>query len=210
MIISWYGQTCVRIQNPHINILIDPFGKSAGIRPPRTGGTDILLVSEPSMIPSGDSPAFSVDGPGEYERQGIYIKGICPTSDQKAKKKEDIIPTLYILEAEGVRIAHFNLSSEISDKDIEAFGEVDILFLVVGSGSRFLDGGAASRVVRAIEPKIVIPMGYAIPGLKIKLDKVDGFLKAMGAGKVSPIPKAVLKKKDLAGEETKVIVLKPV
>ena len=93
---------------------------------------------------------------------------------------------------------------------MEAFGEVDILFLVVGSGSRFLDGGAASRVVRAIEPKIVIPMGYAIPGLKIKLDKVDGFLKAMGAGKVSPIPKAVLKKKDLAGEETKVIVLKPV
>jgi hypothetical protein len=54
----------------------------------------------------------------------------------------------------------------------------------------------------------VIPHSYKIQGLTINLDKEDKFLKEMG-GKHQELEKLTLKKKDLSGESTSLIVLKP-
>ena len=47
-----------------------------------------------------------------------------------------------------------------------------------------------------MEPKIVIPMNYKIPGLKANIETVDKFLKAMGHDKVEPAERLTVKKKD--------------
>ena len=60
-----------------------------------------------------------------------------------------------------------------------------------------------------IEPKIIIPMHYKIPKLKIELDGLDKFLKVMGIKSITPLPKLLIKKKDLIEEEVKIIVLNP-
>jgi hypothetical protein len=54
----------------------------------------------------------------------------------------------------------------------------------------------------------VIPMHYAIPGLKVELDPVERFLKEMAVASVEPQTK--LSVQATSGEyETKVIVLEP-
>ncbi len=211
VVITWYGQTCFRIQNPHTHILVDPFGPGLGAGVARMGGARIVLVSTSALLPSPKGEGiFVVSGPGEYERGNVVIRGIVPEGEVAKGGGER--PTLYVLECEGIRVAHCNLSSgsSFSDNDIEALGEVDILLIPTGGGKQFLDGASAAEITRAVEPKIVIPMAYAFPGLKIKLDKPDPFLKAMGVRKNIPQPKLVIKKKDITKEEIEVVVLKPI
>lgn len=208
MTITWYGQTCFRLQNPRSNILIDPFGSRLGLRSPKIGGARVVLVSGATLPKINGEETFFIFGPGEYERENAAIQGIASSG---GAKEEENHSTLYTLELENIRVAHLNLSSgsSFSDKDIEELGEIDVLLLPVGGKREFLDAAEAAEVVRTTEPKIVIPMAYAIPGLKVKLEKIDPFLRAMGAGKVVPQPKLVVKKKDLMEGETKIVVLKP-
>jgi len=60
-----------------------------------------------------------------------------------------------------------------------------------------------------IEPKITIPMYYQIPKLRLKLEGLDKFLKAMGIKKVEPLQKFSIKKKNISSDEAKIIILNP-
>ena len=73
------------------------------------------------------------------------------------------------------------------------------------------NGKEAQKVISQLEPKIVIPMHYALPKLKYKLNSVDEFLHTMGAKKIEPQEKLMIKEKDLAAEreETEIVVLQP-
>ena len=63
-------------------------------------------------------------------------------------------------------------------------------------------------MVRQLEPRYVVPMHYAIPGLKLDLDTLDRFLKEMAVAASEPLPK--LSVQASSGEyETKVVVLEP-
>jgi len=79
MNISWYGETCFRInssrnKNHSIDILIDPFEKESGLRVPKIE-TDILLTTEKDRKPlSGNF--FLIKDPGEYDIKGVYVEGI--------------------------------------------------------------------------------------------------------------------------------------
>ncbi|MDO8559272.1 MAG: lactamase, partial [bacterium] len=65
------------------------------------------------------------------------------------------------------------------------------------------------KIISQIEPRIVIPMHYSLPKLKVKIDGLEPFLKEMGQKSAESQPKLLIKKKDLTAEETKVIVLQP-
>ena len=97
---------------------------------------------------------------------------------------------------------------ELASKELEAIGDVDILMVPIG-GKEALDTKEAIKIMSQIEPKIVIPMYYKIPGLKIALDGLDKFLKSLGIKKIESLPKLSIKKKDLPEEEAKIITLKP-
>jgi L-ascorbate metabolism protein UlaG (beta-lactamase superfamily) len=84
---------------------------------------------------------------------------------------------------------------------------VDILLVPVG-GVFTVDGKKAAEVVNQIEPRLVIPMHYAIPGLKIKLNPINKFCDEMGVKTNGAEEKLKISKKDLPVEETKVIILK--
>ena len=99
---------------------------------------------------------------------------------------------------------------------LDLIGDVDILFVPVGGeyvldGKKLktLSGKEASEIVNEIEPRIVIPMHYKVPGLKIKEDGVDDFLKAEGEKNLEPVEKLVIKKRDLDDEgKTHIVILK--
>jgi L-ascorbate metabolism protein UlaG (beta-lactamase superfamily) len=75
-------------------------------------------------------------------------------------------------------------------------------------GNTAINAAQAAEVVRQLEPRFVVPMHYAIPGLKLQLDTLDRFLKEMAVTSAEPQPK--LSVQASSGEyDTKVVVLEP-
>ncbi|MDO8600586.1 MAG: MBL fold metallo-hydrolase [bacterium] len=211
MVITWYGQSCFKLQSGELVGVIDPFGKEIGLTPPRFRA-DFLLITHPHFdhankdtIP--ESP-FCIEGPGEYEVKGVTVRGI-QTYHDASEGKERGLNTIYMIEMEGIKICHLGDfgEKEIRDETLEKIGDVDILLVPVG-GHYTTDGEEAAKVVNKIEPRIVIPMHYKISGLKVNLDSAEKFLKEMGAKGVDAEEKLVIKEKDLPQEETRVIVLR--
>lgn len=213
MVIIWYGHSCFKIQSGEIVVVSDPFAKEIGLTPPRMRA-DVVLVShghyDHSNSESLTGEPFVISEPGEYEIKGVEVRGIQTHHDQ-AGGKERGLNTIYVVNLEGIRIAHLGDFGEgsLRNETLSEMGDIDILLLPVG-GVYTIDAEAAAKVVKQVEPRYVIPMHYKIPGLKVKLDPVDSFLKEMGAGKTEALDRLTVKKKDLEGEKTEVVVMKPV
>lgn len=216
MTITWYGHSCFRIQTrdsgEEVVIYIDPFDKSIGLRPP-FGQGDIVLVThnhyDHNNVKTIKGEPFIIEGPGEYEIKGINIRGILAFHDPK-EGKERGTTTIYVIESEGIRVCHFGDfgQRELTEEQLDVLDGVDILMIPVG-GAFTISGEQASKIINRVDPRIAIPMHYKIPGLAVKLEGVDNFLKVMGEEKLLPQEKLVLKKKELSQEETKVVVMKP-
>ena len=217
MQVIWHGHAFFQIitsrgKEEKLSIAIDPFPGEVGLRVP-SFQTDILLVShdhyDHNNIKTIKGNPFLIQGPGEYEIKGVFIQGIAAFHD-KTQGKERGRVTIYTIETEGIRLCHLGDlgQKELTSDQIEKIGDCDVLMIPVG-GVYTISGQEASKIISQIEPRIVIPMHYQLPKLKLKskLESLDKFLKAMGQKGISPQPKLTLKKKDLPEERTKVIVL---
>jgi L-ascorbate metabolism protein UlaG (beta-lactamase superfamily) len=94
------------------------------------------------------------------------------------------IATVYRVEVADVRIAVLgNISPKLSESQLESLGVIDILVLPVGGGGYTLDATSAASLVRAIEPKVVIPTHYADSSLQYEVpqDTLETFTKELGA-----------------------------
>lgn len=209
MTITWFGHSCFRVEAKGVNILFDPFSKEIGLRPPRIRD-DIILVShehyDHNATDGADGETFIIRNPGEYERKGVAIQGIRAFHDKK-EGAERGMSTIYRVRVEDVTLCHLGDfgQAELSTEQIEAIGDVDVLFVPVG-GTYTIDGKEAAAIVSAIEPKIIIPMHYAVDGLSIpSLDGPERFLKEVG---LSPDKGETLRvtAKDLPVDETKLFV----
>ena len=214
MHIIWHGQSFFQIQTSlnkgeQTTIAIDPFDESTGLKPP-SFQADVLLITHDHHDHNNKKAIkgtpFLIEGPGEYEVKEIAIQGVPSFHDEEEGKKRGP-NTLYLIEMEEMKVCHLGDfgQKELTEDQLEQIGDIDVLMVPVG-GEFTLDAKGAAHVISQIEPKIVIPMHYAIPKLKIKLDEVDKFLKEVGKKSVVPQPKLLIKKKDLP-LETQVVVL---
>ena len=206
MQIQTWGLSSFKITTKEAVVVTDPFHKDSGLVPPR-GAAEILILAEKnkklySAVSGISGEHFDVTDPGEYDVKGVTITGI-------PLKQEDRYVTVFLIESEDMRILNLThiKNFNMSEDEIEALGEIDILILPVG-GNTVLSASAASKVVNEIEPKIVIPSHYKMKDLILDLDSVDKFIKEMG-GKKEEMEKLTVKKKDLVEEGTKVVVLEP-
>ncbi len=212
MVITWYGQSCFKIQSGDTVLITDPFDKAVGLTPPR-GQVNVVTIShghyDHNNIESlASANPFIVEGPGEYEVKGINILGVQSFHDSK-EGKERGNNTVYIIEMEGIKICHLGDIGQLklTNEQLEAIDGIDILMVPVG-GIYTVNGEEAPDIINQIEPKIVIPMHYKIAGLAIKLDGVEEFLKEMGVAKKEAVEKLTIKKKELPEEDTEVVVMR--
>jgi len=215
MTINWYGQSCFRIQGSNASILIDPFSSEIGLTAPRSKN-DIVLISHNHIDHNNyNGEGFKISGPGEYEVKEVYVLGIEGYHGDENEKNKDLI-TIYKIKIDDITICHL---SDFGQKNflknqLDLIGDVDILLVPVGGeyvldGEKLktLNGEGASEIINEIEPRIVIPMHYKVPGLKIKEDGIEDFLRAEGEKNLEPMEKLVIKKKDLTEGKTQVIIL---
>ncbi|NMB48433.1 MBL fold metallo-hydrolase [Candidatus Kuenenbacteria bacterium] len=218
MQIQWLGQSCFKIQvkSPlgETTIITDPYTEDCGLKLPRLTA-DIVTVSHEhkdhsdlSKIKGAEENQnpFVIKGPGEYEIKNVFVRGLPSSHDNEAGKKlgHNII---YVINAEGITLVHLGDlgQKELSPEQLEFIEEADILLAPVG-GKYTINGSEAANLVSQIEPRIVIPMHYKIPGLKIDLDTADKFIKEMGNHK-EEMDKLKITKKDLPQEDTRLILL---
>ncbi|TSC94671.1 MAG: hypothetical protein CEN87_392 [Parcubacteria group bacterium Licking1014_1] len=179
--ISWAGQSCFQIsvsnsKEHSADIVIDPFDESIGLKLPNFSA-DILLVThqhhDHNNIKGIKGAPFLVSGPGEYEVKGVFIQGIPSFHDDK-EGKEKGQNTIYTIETEEMKFCHLGDlgQKQLTDEQLEKIGAVDVLMIPVG-GEFTISSQEAQKIVSQIEPKIVIPMHYGLPKLKIKLDDVN-------------------------------------
>jgi L-ascorbate metabolism protein UlaG (beta-lactamase superfamily) len=235
MNIIWHGQSCFEIvatpaKNNQIKIVIDPFSEEIGLKIPKLEADIVLLAhnhhGHNSVKAISGSP-FLISGPGEYEIKNIFIQGIPslvaetsshllprPASRHSAtgnkEEKEWDENTIYTIEAEDLKLCHLSDlgQKELTEEQLEGIGDIDILMVPIG-GISTISAKEALRIMAQVEPKITIPMYYALPRLKVKLDGLDKFLKPLGIKSIIPESKLTIKKKDISSEEAKIVVLKP-
>jgi L-ascorbate metabolism protein UlaG (beta-lactamase superfamily) len=205
MQISWNGLSCFEIVTKtsvgEVVIATDPYDPSTGLRT-RAMEAQLVTVSgkgSDNVGSIGNHP-FVVDMPGEYEVHGAFAFA----SPAPTKAGGNLISRI---ESEDLVIAHLgSLDRELSDAELEQLKNVDILLIPVGGG-RVLDAKKAVDVVAQVEPRVVIPMTYAVDGLKEKLEGVEAFTKALGATRKEETGKYKVTRKDLPEEEDTLLVL---
>lgn len=208
MTISWFGVSSFKIVGKDITIITDPFGKETGLSPVR-GAADIVISSNLELnwcnnFSSISGEPFVIKGPGEYDIKGAFIIGATATNDKLSGKA-----TIYNIELEDIRIAFLGpiLQQTLSDEQKEALEGADIVLIPTG-GKDILDYEQAGKIATQLEPYIIIPHSYKISGLNLNFDKHEKFLQEMG-GKHQELEKLTIKKKDLVGESTEIVILTP-
>ncbi len=213
MTITWYGHSCFKITNQggHLTIITDPFDKKIGLTPPR-GSADIVTVShdhfDHNNVKAISGEVFVINSPGEYEIKDIRIIGCSSYHDDK-KGEQRGLNTIYLIEMDRVRLCHLGDlgQTRLTDHQLETIGQVDILMIPV-DGVYTINARQAVKIIKQVEPNIVVPMHYKLPGLTEKLADVKDFLKEMGLNGQGTVDKLTLKKKDLINKEMELVVFK--
>jgi len=212
MEITWYGLSCFRLsERSYASVVTDPYDHRITGYEPLKMKADIVTISH-------DAPGHNyaagvkgknhvITGPGEYEIGGVFITGV-QTNGSGKRGAEEPRNTLYVFDYNGLTVAHLgDLNHVPSQTEIEALGNVQVALVPVGGGGG-LSATKAIEVISMLEPGIVIPMHYHIPGdsSNLKLNPVSKFLKEMGITSVDPQPSLKVTPGNLP-EETRVVVL---
>jgi L-ascorbate metabolism protein UlaG (beta-lactamase superfamily) len=202
--ITYLGLSCLRLRGRDVQVLVDPPATTL----PGLGRAhpDIIIRTEGQTIPDRLRPhpghAQEVSGPGEFEVRGVTIRGLPAGAT-----------TIMRIEIDEVRIAALGrLDRQLTEEEVDELGQVDVLAIPVG-GVDALGAVAATKVVNAIAPAIVVPVRYRSSGVAGSgdYDPLDQFAKEMGlTDDVVPTqPKLSLTGAMGAAEETRVVILEP-
>lgn len=209
MKISWYGQSCFKIQNNDEDILINPYNpRRIGLRGPNFKATVLILTNpeDEERARKDFKEGFIISQAGEYETRGIFVYG---TSVFRKGKRTNI----YQVEIDGVRYGILGeIDTVLKSEELEGLDGIDVLFIPVG-GKSVINAEKAVEIINEIEPKIIIPCCYKSANWQIKIkldfDPIEKFLKEIGIKRVERVALLSLNKKDIETEETKVIILEP-
>lgn len=204
MVLTYYGKACVKVSQGDTTIAFNPSAKSGSDKYPRFG-TDVVLISrrDPAYSAAenmafGEKAPFVIDGPGEYEVGGIFIKGF-------GVEKDGVHNVVYSLVLDDVRLCHLGglQSNTLPGEVIEAIGEIDLLFVPVWNGD-VIAPAEAYKLASSLEPKLIVPLHNSETG---KESALATFLKEAGEEGAEFADKLTLKRKDLDGKEGDIVLL---
>lgn len=205
MIITYHGVGFVKAQVGDLVVAFNPIGKESAEKTTRFGADLALVANRDSrysgvdQVTNSSKESFVIDGPGEYEREGMFIRGVQTTGP------DNTINTAYALTLDGIRVCHLgNLApGGLTAEAKEAIGSVDVLFVPIGEAGG-LDAKEAMKVALSFEPSIIVPVGY---NEKNGETVIKTFLKEAGGDKGEISEKLTIKKKDLEGKEGEINVI---
>lgn len=209
MHLSWHGQYTIKIQTRETTLVIDPYSPSTGLRPFRSHA-NVSILSNPTNAEMSHTLGIQGDGailngPGEFTIGGFTLHAIPWRSLDNTERS---IQRLFL---EGLCLVNLaSLNRELTNGELQEIEKtnIDVLLTPAGGGSA-LNAKQAVKLVTTLEPRLVIPIHVALPGLKEKLDRVDIFAKEFGVKPSHTEKKIVIKSSRLPKEEMQVAILIP-
>lgn len=205
MDIQFYGANCLAITYKGVRFVLDDNLSELGGKGITKEG-DVALFS--SRVTSRPAARLVIDGPGEYEVSDVSVVGVPSRShmDEDGKNSN----TMYKLISGDISILLAGHPHPDSiEADLEDIGIIDVLVLPVGGSGYTLDSIGALKVIKEIEPKLVIPTHYAIKGIDYPVPQADleSALKDLAMEPRERTAKLKLKSSELVGEGTQLVVL---
>ncbi|HSX35043.1 MAG TPA: MBL fold metallo-hydrolase [Candidatus Saccharimonadales bacterium] len=206
MDMQFYGANCIVIGSKQGRIVIDDNLADLGGKSVAKEG-DITLYTMAHGLPSA-TPRLLIDQPGEYEVFGISVYGIAARAhmDEQGKKTA----TMYKIMTEDLSILVIgHVYPELNDTQLEKIGMVDIMFVPVGGNGYTLDGIGALKLVKKIEPKLVVPTHYDDSRLHFEVPQqtLEQGVKALAMEPKETVAKLRVKPAELADANTQLVVL---
>lgn len=205
MELEYYGGNCLKISSKKATIVIDDnlsdLGLQTIIKP-----KDIAIYTTTAIGQNAESQ-FTIDMPGEYEVSDVSILGV----SARAHMDEPGIrsATIYRITVNDIRVAVVgHIYPELTDDELEQIGTIDVLVIPVGGNGFTLDGLGALKIIKKIEPSIIVPTNYADKALKYEVPPADleTALKGLSMEPVETVDRLKLKPHDFA-ETSQLIVL---
>ncbi len=190
MVITYHGDNYFKIQLSGLTILVDPTnGRSFR-------GADLILNTlKPSPVPppTDETGCFWVDHQGEYEIKGVGVRS-WSSGNEKGKEK-----TIYRITFDGISLLVLGHLTKEPDKEIQEYLSGADIVIIPAGGKPFISQSAAAKLMRQIEPSIVIPSLFKDP---------KDFLREFNQPKCAFEEKLVIRSKDLKPGAVEVRCLK--
>lgn len=169
MELTFYGANCLRISTKKAQVVVDDNLDKLGLKAV-TKPTDISLHTF-SGVPAKQSH-FTADMPGEYEISGVVIHGVSARAHMDEEGKQSA--TIYTIAPDDLKVAVLgHIYPELSEEQLEQIGQVDIVVVPVGDSGYTLDGAGALKLIKQIEPKVIIPTHYADKAIKYEVSQIE-------------------------------------
>ncbi|MFZ2125131.1 MAG: MBL fold metallo-hydrolase [Candidatus Saccharimonadales bacterium] len=205
--IEYKGAGSVIISTKEARVVVDPKLSLVGLKDVQTKGSVELLTEERFIINDEDA-ILVIDSPGEYGVDGFDIIGI-PARRHIDHEGEAMAATIYRVVVGDTRIGVVgNIDKKLSDEQLEGLGVIDLLILPIGGGGYTLDAVDAAKVIRMIDPKVVLPVHYADSALhyEVPQDDLQLFINELGAP-VETVSKYKLKQLAAVPSSLSVVVI---
>jgi L-ascorbate metabolism protein UlaG (beta-lactamase superfamily) len=203
MDLQFFGANCVVLSYKGARIVVDDNLKELGAKTV-TKPDDVALFTAKHTESSG---RITFDRPGEYEVSDISIIGIAARAH--TDEVGQFSATMFKLMAgdQSVLVTG-HIYPDLSDSQLESIGIVDVMVVPVGGNGYTTDPIGALKLIKAIEPKLVIPTHYADNSLKFPVPQQDlaDALKEIAMEPKETIAKLRLKPGELS-DVTQLIVL---
>lgn len=155
MDIQFYGANCISVSYKGARIVLDDNLADLGAKSV-TKPDDVALYTGPHGLSTG---RLTFDAPGEYEVSDISVVGIAARAHVD---EADLNATMFKLVCgdHSVLITG-HIYPELNEKQLESIGMVDIMVVPVGGNGYTVDPVGAIKLVKEVEPKLVIPTHYS-------------------------------------------------
>jgi len=174
------GANCLTLQTKKAKIVIDDNLKELGVASSQVKA-DIAIYTSKELIKNHDhGESFVIEGPGEYEISEVSVKGVAARAHIDEESAHNA--TVYRLAVGSTMICIVgHIFPKLSDEQLEQLGMIDILIIPVGGNGYTMDAVGAEKLIKKIDPKIVIPTHYDDKGVNYEVPQapLDEFIKLM-------------------------------
>ena len=210
MDIQFYGANCVALISKQARIVVDDTLSALGGKPIIKAG-DIALYTAPHNEATTSVPKIIIDQPGEYEVSGVSIFGISARAHMDEEKQHTA--TMYKIVLDDLRVlVTGNVYPELSDAQLEAIGMVDVMIVPVGGNGYSLDGIGALKLIKKVEPKVIIPTHFEAKGINYPVPQqtLEQALHGLAMEPKETVSKLRLKASELTDGSAQLVVLEQV
>lgn len=203
MDLQFYGANCFSVSHKGARITIDDNLAGLGAKSV-TRADDVALFTGPH---EGSGAARLVfDGPGEYEVSDISVIGIAARAHIDEGGAGATMFKLVTGDLSILVTGH--IYPELTEDQLEQVGVIDLMIVPVGGNGYTVDPAGAMKLVKAVEPKLVVPSHYADKALNypVPQQSLQDALKELTFETKETVSKLKLKHGDL-GDVTQLIVI---